>query len=66
MKQKSIVSQLVMPTLAILLAACNGGPDGSTARTGSACTLQSFPELPDVRITSVTEEAVPVTHCIAG
>ncbi len=50
MKQKSIVSQLVMPTLAILLAACNGGPDGSTARTGSACTLQSFPELPDVRM----------------
>jgi feruloyl esterase len=67
MKQKSIVSQLVMPTLAILLAACNGGPVGSTARTGSACTLQSFPELPDVRITSVTEEAVPVTHCkVAG
>jgi feruloyl esterase len=49
--------------LAASLAACAGAPDGSTARTGSACTLQSFPELSDVRITLVTEGAVPVTHC---
>jgi feruloyl esterase len=67
MKRKSVVSQLVLTMLAASLAACAGGPGGSTARTGSACTLQSFPELPDVRITSVTEEAVPAAHCkVAG
>jgi feruloyl esterase len=53
--------------LAASLAACGGAPDGSTARTGSACTLESFPELPDVRITAVTEEGAPVPHCkVAG
>jgi feruloyl esterase len=67
MERRAVVSQSVLVILAASLAACGGAPDGSTAREGSACSLQSFPELPDVRITSVTEEAAPVTHCkVAG
>ena len=33
----------------------------------SSCTADSFPAFPDVRITSVTEEAAPAPHCkVAG
>ena len=30
------------------------------------CNLESLPQLPDVRITSVTQESVPVLHCKVG
>ena len=34
---------------------------------GPSCSLESIAQLPDVRITSVVEEAMPVPHCkVAG
>jgi feruloyl esterase len=67
MKRRSIVSQLVLAMLAASLAAYGGGPGGSTAREVPACTLESFPELPDVRLTSTAKEAAPASHCkVAG
>ncbi|UCF66421.1 MAG: hypothetical protein JSV80_11555 [Acidobacteriota bacterium] len=67
MKPKAIVSRLVWTMLAASLAACGGGPDGSTSPARSACELESFPELPDVRLTSAAKEAAPAPHCkVAG
>jgi feruloyl esterase len=55
-----------------MLAAC-GGPErggsaeeASTAAEGRTCNSESLGELPDVRLTSVTEEAVPVPHCMVA
>ncbi len=42
-------------------------PGTSTTQAGPSCSLDSLPALPDVRITSVTEAAVPAPHCkVAG
>jgi feruloyl esterase len=41
--------------------------DAVAAAEGPGCSLESLRELPDVRITAVTEEAAPVPHCkVAG
>ncbi len=56
-------------TLAIgVLAGCGTPEDASrSALRAPACSLESLPTLPDVRITSVTQESVPVPHCkVAG
>jgi feruloyl esterase len=53
--------------LAASPAAYGGATDGSTAPARLACELESFPELPDVRLTSAAKEAAPAPHCkVAG
>ena len=59
--------------LTMILAACDASRDGppnqdaSTVRAAPACSVDSIPSLPDVRITSVTQEAAPAPHCnVAG
>jgi len=60
MKARRILSQSSVAILAATLAAC-----GSAA--GPACAIESLLELPDVRITSVTEESQFAPHCkVAG
>ncbi len=63
----------LLTLLTTILAACNAGRDGpanqddSTVQTAPACTVDSIPSLPDVRITSVTQEVAPAPHCkVAG
>ena len=59
--------------LTTILTACDAGQDSppkqddAMVQTGPACTVDSIPSLPDVRITSVTQEAAPAPHCkVAG
>jgi feruloyl esterase len=43
------------------------GDAQAESKRRSSCTADSLPAIPDVRITSVTEEAAPVPHCkVAG
>ena len=58
---------------AILLAACGGAQDTSTIQAnattgaGPVCSVDALLQLPDVRISSATQEAAPVPHCkVAG
>jgi len=60
----------VLLALAALVGACGydkdvpaSQEDLSVTQMNMACSLGSLPELPDVRITSATPEAVPVPHC---
>jgi len=61
-----------LATAALITGACgeeHGAPSGDTATAakGPTCNLESLRDLPDVRITAVTEEAAPVPHCkVAG
>jgi feruloyl esterase len=61
-----------LAVIAVTLAACGveqGAPpeDAVAAAEDPSCSLESLRELPDVRITAVTEEAAPVPHCkVAG
>ncbi|MDH3818297.1 MAG: hypothetical protein OES21_06765, partial [Myxococcales bacterium] len=42
-------------------------PSEPAAHRVQTCALSSFPELPDVTLTSVTMEPAPVSHCnVAG
>jgi feruloyl esterase len=73
MKFRKVLSQLTLVIAGSMLAACASVQDsptakeGPTAQTGSTCTLESLPQLPDVRITSVTTEPEPAPHCkVAG
>jgi len=56
-----------------MLASCETPEDQSSAHNnatnqpGPSCSLDSFPALPDVRITSATQEVAPAPHCkVAG
>jgi hypothetical protein len=65
-KNRSLAFSLAV--IALTLAACGveqGAPpeDAVAAAEGPGCSLESLRELPDVRITAVTEEAAPVPHC---
>jgi feruloyl esterase len=61
-------------TISVFMLAACGGPErggqaegAATAAEGSTCNAESLGELPDVRLTSVTEEDAPVPHCkVAG
>ena len=61
-----------LAALTILLAACGDarqstpGTDVASADAGPVCSLDALRELPDVRITAVTNEAAPVPHCKVG
>ena len=53
---------------ALVTGACSaeqGGPpmEAAAVAEGPSCSLESLRDLPDVRITAVTEEAAPVPHC---
>jgi hypothetical protein len=68
-----VVSPLILAASGAILAACASVQDSSTAKSaptaqaGSACTVESLPKLPDVRIASVTNQTEPVPHCkVAG
>lgn len=56
----------------VLIGACGAGQDAPPEQTaivaeGPDCSIESLRDLPDVRLTSVTEEAEPVPHCkVAG
>ncbi len=58
--------------VALIIGACSaeqGAPPEEAAADaeGPICSLESLRDLPDVRITAVTEEAAPVPHCkVAG
>jgi feruloyl esterase len=62
----------VLSIVALTLVACGAEQaeppgDAVTVVEVPTCNLESLRDLPDVRITAVTEEAVPVTHCkVAG
>ena len=55
--------------LTMILAACDAGQDNPpdhdnlTVQTAPACSIDSIPSLPDVKFTSVTQEAAPAPHC---
>jgi hypothetical protein len=50
-----------------LLVGCSEAPLPARAEAKPPCTLASLPELPDVRITSVTPETAFAPHCkVAG
>lgn len=73
MKLSKNISYLTLAASGVILAACASVQDSSTARSaptaqaGSACTVESLPKLPDVRIASVTNQTEPVPHCkVAG
>ena len=58
---------------ALLLAACGGAQDTSTIQAnatteaGPVCSVDALLKLPDVRISSASQEAAPVPHCkVAG
>ena len=61
-----------LAALTILLAACGdaqqstSGTDVASANAGPVCSFDALRELPDVRITAVTNEAAPVPHCKVG
>ena len=66
-------SVLVLATAALAISACDSPERGRSTDTNSVvaeapnCRLASFPELPDVRLTSAAEVAEPVPHCkVAG
>jgi pimeloyl-ACP methyl ester carboxylesterase len=70
--QTRIIFLAIMLTAALLIG-CEVAPDDASedgnavAQTGPACSIESMAQLPDVRITSVVEEATPVAHCkVAG
>ena len=49
-----------------LLVGC-AAADSPSAQQETACSLDSLPELPDVRLTSATHETTPADHCrVAG
>ena len=63
MKFGKVLSQLALAIPGAMLATCAN----VYAQVAPACALESIPELPDVRITSVTPEAAPAPHCkVAG
>ncbi len=71
MSPKHFLLMFGSAVIAITLAACgaeqNAPPAEAAVAEGPACSLESLRELPDVRITAVTEEAAPVPHCkVAG
>jgi hypothetical protein len=73
MKLSKNISYLTLAASGVILAACASVQDSSTAKSaptaqaGSACTVESLPKLPDVRIASVTNQTEPVPHCkVAG
>lgn len=62
-----VLSVLVFYTA--ILAGCNKAqePAQQQAFATPACVMELFPQLPDVAITSATEEAEPAPHCkVAG
>jgi feruloyl esterase len=70
---KNLISALVLMLFISILTACEASKDSPpnqenpTVQTTPVCTVESIPSLPDVRITSVTQEAVPAPHCkVAG
>lgn len=68
---RSIVTYFVA-IAALMFGACGAKQDGPSEEAvavaeRSSCSLESLRGLPDVRLTSVTEEAAPVPHCkVAG
>jgi len=70
---KTKILHCLLMLLTMILAACKAGQespldqDDSTVQTAPTCSVDSIPSLPDVRITSVTQEAAPALHCkVAG
>jgi feruloyl esterase len=64
---RSIVTYFVA-IAALMFGACGAKQDGPSEEAvavaeRSSCSLESLRGLPDVRLTSVTEEAAPVPHC---
>jgi len=57
-----IMRRLFLNTATLILIALFNSP----LHAEPVCNLESLPQLPDVRITSVTQESVPVPHCKVG
>ena len=65
MKKRIFQIVLAIPVAGIGLL-CSA-QDSSSVPPRPVCAPESFPELPDVAIASVTEESDPATHCkVAG
>jgi len=63
MNPKIYLAVITLPA-AILLITSLGVAE---AQTGLKCTLESLREIPDVRVTKISEESAPVPHCnLAG
>ena len=67
------IPHFLLVMLSAALASCempedqSAVQDASTVQAGPSCALDALPNLPDVRITSATQEAVPAPHCkVAG
>ena len=70
---RKTILHFLLAALPAMLASCGMPEDQSavrnnaTTQTGPSCSLDSFRALPDVRITSATQEATPAPHCkVAG
>jgi feruloyl esterase len=60
--RRQTVYLAVLSLLSTLIAGC-ATAEPPSAQQEAVCSLDSLPELPDVRLTSVTHEAAPVPHC---
>lgn len=70
---RKTIPYFLLTILSAVLASCempedqSAVQDASTLQAGQSCALDSLPNLPDVRITSATQEAAPAPHCkVAG
>ena len=73
-------SLFIVALLTVMLSACNKAQESTqqqlknqvpatqqAAATTLVCARESLPQLPDVRITAVTQESAPAVHCkVAG
>lgn len=60
---ESVKLMLWFGLVAAMMAGCERGGVRSDGPASPACSLESLPELPDVRLTSVAHETAPVPHC---
>jgi len=66
----SVYNLIAITLVTTILVGCINGPETTRQQTAAAkpaCSIESFPQLPDVTITSVSQEIQFAPHCkVAG
>jgi feruloyl esterase len=62
-KIQYLITHVFSPLILLSLLAGAAVAETHPAETEAVCSLDSLPALPDVRLTSVTQETAPVPHC---
>ena len=69
-RRMSVYTLIAISLVTTILAGCTQGPETTRQQTVAstpACSMESFPQLPDVTITSVSQETQFSPHCkVAG